>query len=196
MSVAIHLGSILDVQADAIVNPANSFLRHGAGLAKVIADACAPKNRPTASPRHCDAVGVSWWKEQGRHPLIPTGGAGWTSAGHLSYRGIVHAVGPIWGGGDFLEKQLLEMAYANACSVAHENKCRSLALPAISCGIFGFPVKQAALRALKGVEFWATPQPDGLEMEITFALFDSEQVDAWRFAADTLAITNPLFAGI
>lgn len=187
MSITIYQGSILDVEADCIVNPANSFLRHGGGLAAIIAKAARGPQMPNPgedervwwSKDRTDPVGAAWDREQAAHPLIPTGGAGWTSAGHLSYRGIVHAVGPIWGGGEYLEKQLLAMAYANACSVAHEHGCRSIALPAISCGIFGFPVHLAAKQALKGVEFWADPQPHGVDMKVTFALFEDEHVDAF-----------------
>ena len=135
-SIEIIQGSILDFTGDTIVNPANSHLRHTGGLARIIA----------ASARDAD-----WQREQDEHPLIPTGGAGWTSAGCLPYKGIVHAVGPIWGGGSYLEGALLARTYSKSLRVAAEHDCTSIAFPAISCGVFGFPVEKAAPVALENV---------------------------------------------
>lgn len=163
MSVSIHRGSILDSKADFIVNPANCWLRHGAGLAKVIADAAAPyASRYEAMT---DQAGwdtcAAWRREQSRHPLIATGGAGLTSAGALPYKGIIHAVGPVWGGGALYEPMLLQQAHHSALGIAERQGGKSIAFPAISCGLFGYPVEEAApVAVLAGrmtdlaVEFW------------------------------------------
>lgn len=154
----LHRGSILESKADYIVNPANSFLRHGAGLAKVIADAAAPKD---------SAERKAWWREQRIAPLIATGNACMTTAGALPYRGIIHAVGPVWNGGSFYERSLLISAYHRALDLAERAGGKSVAFPAISAGLFGFPISSAAIHALYAtrqtplaVEFWLFSDQD------------------------------------
>jgi O-acetyl-ADP-ribose deacetylase (regulator of RNase III) len=179
MSQAIHQGSILDVEADCIVNAANSFLRHGAGLAAAIAQAAAPKAiHHTGHPR-CDEEGKAWWEEQHNHPLIATGNVGVTSAGRLPFKGIIHAVGPIWAGGHSCERALLRMAYANACAAAHQRGWKSIAFPAISAGIFGVPIDIVAKYAASATEPWAIGW-DVPALDITFALTDPEHVAAFE----------------
>lgn len=200
MSVNITLfqGSILDVPGvQAIVNPANSHLAHGGGVARIIANAArdygkvippAAINNMHTGPQEDDIryLAAEWDKEQAEHPLIATGDAGWTTAGALPYAGIIHAVGPVWGGGAFYERALLKRAHQNACARAHEQGCRSIAFPAISCGIFGFPVEKAAPVAVAAVaDFWAREQPDGVGMQVTFALFEDAHM-----AAYTAAVAN------
>lgn len=131
MSITVHQGSILDSKADYIVNPANSFLNHGGGLARVIANAAAPDDRETSQ---------RWRLQQEVCPLIATGNAAMTSAGALPYKGIIHAVGPIWNGGDFMECDLLEMVHESVYRIAENAGARSIALPAISSGVFGCPI--------------------------------------------------------
>lgn len=169
----VHHGSILDCQTDAIVNPANSHLHHGGGLARAIADA-ARDPRNFGPP--FDELRDPWDLEQEAHPLIPTGSAGWTSAGRLPFKGIVHAVGPIWGGSGFREHDLLQLAHVSAIRVAREHGCKSLAIPAISCGIFGFPIEEAAPEAVVASHF-----ASGLfGVEVTFALMEDEHVAAYE----------------
>jgi O-acetyl-ADP-ribose deacetylase (regulator of RNase III) len=180
-------GSILDFKGDVIVNPANSFLRHGGGLAKVIADAATDLTFPpelvnapvevlnTTARERRDAV-ARWHLNHAKHPLIATGDAGWTSAGRLPYKGVIHAVGPIWAGGDLYELDLLVWAHRNAFAQAIAHDCRSIAFPAISCGIFGFPVESAA--AIARAACVAT----GFRGEISFYLFEDEHFNAYRKA--------------
>lgn len=175
---------ILTVEADAIVNPANSFLRHGGGLAKVIADAAAPaeKNpgmdeREWYSQERRSAASWLWLGEQSKHPNIPTGGVGVTSAGALPFKAIIHAVGPIWGGGSYCEEHLLFAAHRNAFDRVLELGMRSVVVPAISCGIFGYPVDRAARIAV----LCADAYDDVLD--ITFALFSDEHYAAYMAAA-------------
>lgn len=169
--ISIVQGSILDFEGDTIVNPANSFLRHGAGLAKVIADAAAPPD----SHKH---VRGRWWAEQRHHPSVPTGACAWTSAGALPYKGIIHAVGPIYGGGTYFEAELLERVHESVIETAWNNNCKSVAIPAISCGLFRFPVELAAgiaLSVAKGA--W-----DGYPLDISFYLFEDSHVEAYNKA--------------
>ncbi len=180
MSVSIVQGSILDFQGDAIINPANSFLRHGGGLAKVIADAAAgwPEGSPywTEDEAEQQAAAHVWRLEQENHPNIPTGGIGVTSAGALDYAAIIHAVGPIWGGGGFHEDSLLGRAHIEAFDYALERDW-SVAAPAISCGIFGFPVERAAKIAM-----FAAKSYSNLGGDITFYLFEDAHYAAYEDA--------------
>lgn len=168
------VGSILEADADAIVNPANSFLRHGGGLARLIADAAAPKVNPFGK---CDAIGKAWWDEQFRHPSVPTGGACVTSAGHLPFKGIIHAVGPIWKDGTLYERELLEECIWSIGETAEVNRWSRIAVPAISCGLFRFPVEEAA------AILWATAEKaeELSTLEFTFYVMP-EHVEAFEEA--------------
>jgi putative ATPase len=183
MPIEIYKGSILDCDVDAIVNPANSFLRHGGGLARIIADAASKNPSDPFRPNDFEKDNL-----RAANTPIPTGDATVTSAGALPFKGIIHAVGPIWGGGAFYERALLKAAHQNACARAYERKWRSIAIPAISCGIFGFPVEQAAPIAVNAVgDFWTLDQPNGVGMRVTFALFEQEHVDAYLRALEARA---------
>lgn len=113
---------------DAIVNAANSHLSHGAGVAAAIAAAAGPELE----------------LESLNHPPIPVGGAGWTTAGDLPSRWVIHAVGPIWSGGSAGEPELLASAYRSAITVAEELGAKSISFPSISTGVFGYPIAAAA----------------------------------------------------
>jgi O-acetyl-ADP-ribose deacetylase (regulator of RNase III) len=182
--ITIHQGSILDAQTDYIVNPANSFLQHGGGLARVIADAATDVRFP---PKLTDApVSVLWesarqrteaidkWKADHEvAPLIATGNAYLTSAGVLPFKGIIHAVGPIWNDGEFLEHDLLELAYSRAFEIAL-GVTHSIALPAISSGIFGFPIEEVARIAIAVAQWYEDA------MDIQFWLFSDEPRQAFE----------------
>jgi len=114
---------ITKCEVDAIVNAANSYLRHGGGVARAIADAAGPEL-------------VS---ESEKAPFVPTGSALATGAGRLPCRQVIHAVGPVWSGGENDEPGLLASAYRSSLTVAEELGCNSVAFPSISTGIFGFP---------------------------------------------------------
>lgn len=185
-------GSILDAEADAIVNPANSFLSHGGGLARVIAQAATgpvgyDRSEPLASSIHgpqnipWTAEGEAWRAEQRDHPLIPTGGIGVTSAGCLPYEGIIHAVGPIWGGGDYYEPTLLRLVANNAYAAAYQHRWRRLAVPAISCGVFGYPVEAAAYRLVMAARTWEAPALT-CGLEVTFYVMGDEHRAAFEKA--------------
>lgn len=195
MSVTIHQGSILDAKTDVIVNPANGHLRHGGGLAAVIDRAAQGSNygadpyilRQLAAEGHIYAGDFNkvaqYIEDHEAAPLIATGNAHATSAGRLPYKAIIHAVGPIWNGGAFHERALLRSAHLEACAKAYELRCRSIAFPAVSCGIFGFPVGQAAGIAIDAVsKFWAVEQPHGVGLAVEFWLFEDAHVAAYTDA--------------
>lgn len=128
-------GDLLAQDVDMIVNAANTHLMHGAGVAGVIA-------RAAGAAIHTESMA--------KRP-VPTGGAVVTTAGKLPFMGVVHAVGPIWGGGELEEDKLLRYAHKSAIIQAARAGAHSVAFPAISCGIFGFPVDRAAPIAVKAV---------------------------------------------
>jgi O-acetyl-ADP-ribose deacetylase (regulator of RNase III) len=123
-------------EVDAIVNPANSRLAHGGGAAGVIARAAGPRLQ-----RACDELIAA------SGPLR-TGEAVATDAFELPCRMVIHAVGPIYGRHGGEEPQLLAAAHRSAVALAAELGLRSIAFPAISCGIYGYPIDEAAPIAL------------------------------------------------
>lgn len=193
MTISIHKGSILDSTADYIVNPANSFLRHGGGLAAVI-DAAATMRfdkRPLLANEA--SVGdirqaMSEYQEKifqytldhDVAPLIATGNCHVTSAGALPYKGIIHAVGPIWNGGGYCEGLLLRKTYG---SLFFARQHHSIAIPAISCGIFGLPVYIGAHTALEVAQMF-----DDKDGEIEFWLFSDDHYKSYKEAAEDLGI--------
>lgn len=191
--ITIHQGSILDAKVDYIVNPANNFLQHGGGLARVIADAATapwlshPLDRfdtdldgsPVALMRadrqkHVAAI-QRWQSEHDAAPLIATGDAYMTSAGVLPYRGVIHAVGPIWKDGSLCETELIKAAYDSALLLV-PNGCR-VALPAISAGIFRAPIDVVARAALGAPPWFA-------DLDIEFWLFSDAHREAFEHELD------------
>lgn len=190
--ISLHQGSILDAPAEVIVNPANGHLRHGGGLAAVIARAAKDYSKliPITQP-HGMHTGVEedtikfladgWQSEQDDAPLIATGDAYATSPGALGpyFRHIIHAVGPIWGGGEFYEADLLRSAHFTALQLASRLGMESIAFPAISCGIFGYPVDKAARQAIAATAYST--------LDVQFWLFEDAHMDAYQNALDSYA---------
>jgi len=124
-------GDITELDTDAIVNAANERLAHGGGVAGVISRKGGP-----AIQRESNA----WVRQQGR---VVTGSAAITSGGKLKTRHVIHAVGPVYDGTP-RSAELLASAVRAALHKADEHRLKSIALPAISTGIFGYPMKEAA----------------------------------------------------
>ena len=125
-------GDITRVAVDAIVNAANSSLAPGGGVCGAIHAAAGP-----GLAEECAALGG-----------CPTGGARLTGGHRLPARWVVHAVGPVWRGGSDGEDGQLASCYRRAIDLAFEAGARSIAFPAISTGIFGFPIERATRIAL------------------------------------------------
>ncbi|MET0601370.1 MAG: macro domain-containing protein [Baekduia sp.] len=167
VEILVEIGDLLAQDVDLIVNPANGSLNHAGGLARKIAEAAGP----------------SLLDECERLPLVPTGGAVATHAGELNFMAVVHAVGPVWGGGQFCEAELLRGAHVSACKVAGHfasayGRDVSIAFPAISCGIYGYPVKQAAPIAVASLR---GKHVDGIGV-VKFVLFEDEHFEAYTKA--------------
>lgn len=142
---SLVVGSILEADADAIVNPANSFLNHGGGLAGIIASAAAPlAAKYPDRPHMWEDADREWRLDQSSAPLIATGDAYPTSAGTLPFEGVIHAVGPVWKDGTLYERQLLSKCVWSIAEQAAAYGWTRIAVPAISCGLFRYPVEDAA----------------------------------------------------
>jgi len=125
LSVEIRVGDIFSATTDVIVNPANGGLSHDGGLAAAISRAAGPA---------LDQEGDDFVSEHG--PLA-TGEAVVTTAGNLDYKAVIHAVGPMMGSGD--EMQKLQQAITSCMEVCEQHGWQSMAMPGISTGIFGVP---------------------------------------------------------
>lgn len=126
--IEVHIGDIVKIDADAIVNAANERLAPGGGVCGAIFRAAG-----AGLAEECQALGG-----------CPTGEARITGGYNLPARWIVHAVGPVWHGGGEGEAELLSGCYRNALTIAAERGMDSIAFPAISTGIFGYPPEKAA----------------------------------------------------
>jgi O-acetyl-ADP-ribose deacetylase len=133
--IELELGDITEQRVDAIVNAANARLIPGGGVDGAINRAGGP------------AIGEAMRAVGG----CETGDAVATTAGDLAARHVIHAVGPVWRGGDVGEADLLASAHRRAIEVASELGCRSVAFPAISCGVYGYPPELAARVAIAAV---------------------------------------------
>lgn len=152
-------GDITSMATDAIVNAANERLSDGAGVNGAIHRAAGPR-----LPAACRAIGG-----------CPTGQARITQGFDLPARYIIHTVGPVWHGGNRGEAALLTSAYRNSLALAEEHGLRSIAFPAISCGIFGYPVAQAARIAVDAVK--------DSPLNITFVLFTPDLLTLFKAAS-------------
>jgi O-acetyl-ADP-ribose deacetylase (regulator of RNase III) len=141
MSIEIVTADITRLDVDAIVNAANTSLLGGGGVDGAIHRAAGPalleacRRLPQVQP------GVR----------CPTGEARLTQGFHLPARYIIHTVGPVWHGGSHDEASLLASCYRQSMTLAIEHAVQSIAFPAISCGIYGYPPELAAAVALRSL---------------------------------------------
>jgi O-acetyl-ADP-ribose deacetylase (regulator of RNase III) len=136
-NLEIRQGDITREQVDAIVNAANSNLSHGGGVAMAISLAGGPIIQQESN---------TWIR---RHGPVSHAKPAYTSGGRLPCRYVIHTVGPVWGSGN--EEVKLSDAVHGSLVLADDLVCTSLAMPAISTGIFGFPHQLAAKIILDGV---------------------------------------------
>ncbi len=162
---------------DAIVNAANEDLVAGGGVCGAIFRAAGVE-----LPAACAAVVAS----RGR---LKAGEAALTTAGALELGGIIHAVGPRWGGGVRGENIQLEAAWRSALEVAAEAGLRRVGFPSISTGIFAFPVDRAAQIALATVGQWLKANPGRLD-EVRVVLFTAEDLQVYAHALTDVARTQ------
>jgi O-acetyl-ADP-ribose deacetylase (regulator of RNase III) len=153
---------ITTLDVDAIVNAANDRLEPGGGVCGAIHRAAGPE-----LARACARLGG-----------CPTGEARITPGFLLKARHVIHAVGPVWHGGASGEPALLASAYRASLELARASGCRSVAFPAISTGVFGYPLDAATSVAVQTVRAFA-PEAGCVE-EVHFACFGAEALRAYR----------------
>ena len=169
-TLELHQGDITLEKVDAIVNAANSRLAGGGGVDGAIHRRGGPTimaETDAKFPHGC-----------------PTGSAVISGAGNLPAKYVIHAVGPVWSGGHRGEADLLAGAYRRCLELAVEHDCRSIALPALSTGAYGYPIDQAARVALStAVEFL---KQHGRPELVRFVLFDAGAYGAFAAALEEL----------
>lgn len=152
-------GDITEEAVDAIVNAANEHLAHGGGVAGAIVRKGGPRIQEESS---------RWLRE---HGPVATGSAAITGAGALKARHVIHAVGPVWGRGN--EAALLASAVKSALALADDNGVRTISLPAISTGIFGFPKPLGAKVIVGAVQEYLDEHPASSIREVRFCNIDA-----------------------
>ena len=162
-------GDITRQQVDAVVNAANSRLAGGGGVDGAI---------------HRAAGAALMEETNRRYPQgCPTGSAVATGGGNLAAKFVFHAVGPVWRGGQHGEPELLAGAHRRCLELARENSCQSLAFPAISTGVYGYPKDLAAQTALTTAREFLITQQEALL--VRFVLFDGGTLGAFARVLET-----------
>jgi O-acetyl-ADP-ribose deacetylase len=175
-AVELKQGDITAQEVDAIVNAANNALAGGGGV-----DGAIHRRGGTTIMAETDR----------RYPQgCATGSAVITAAGDLPARFVIHSVGPVWRGGNAGESELLAGAVRRSLELAVENECRSIALPAISTGVYGYPVDLASRVTLSTIRDFlaANGEPELVRM----VLFSPGALGAFAAAWEELtADQNP-----
>ena len=169
-TLELHQGDITLQQVDAIVNAANSRLAGGGGVDGAIHRGGGPSIMAETDAKYPSGC--------------PTGSAVISGAGELPAKYVIHAVGPIWGGGNRGEAELLAGAYRRCLELAAEHDCRSIAFPALSTGAYRYPIDLAARTALStAIEF--LQEHDRPEL-VQFVLFNAGAYGAFAAALEEL----------
>ncbi|HUP59071.1 MAG TPA: O-acetyl-ADP-ribose deacetylase [Thermoanaerobaculia bacterium] len=163
--LTIHRGDITKLEVDAIVNAANESLLGGGGVDGAIHRAAGPELLD-----ECRAIGG-----------CPTGEARITRGYRLPVRWVIHTVGPVWHGGDRGEAELLASCYRSSLKLAIENGVRTIAFPAISCGVYGYPVARAAQIAVSETRRFLEEHDDALD-RVLFTCFGEDVCAAYQEA--------------
>src|SRR5262245_49160124 len=163
-------GDITRQEVDAIVNAANSRLAGGGGVDGAIHRRGGPAIMQETAKRYPDGC--------------PTGSAVISSAGNLTAKHVIHAVGPVYSGGKRGESELLFGAFRRSLELAIEHDCRSIAMPALSTGAYGYPIGEAAAIALDTAKQFLDER--GRPELVRFVLFDAAALAAFAAAMESL----------
>ena len=166
------LGDITTCEVDAIMNAANEALAGGGGVDGAIHAAAGPALLEACRREHPEGC--------------PTGEARITEGYGLPARFVIHTVGPVWRGGGAGEAELLAACYRSSLALAAERGLKTVASPAVSCGVYGYPIEEAAAVSLRAVSL-ALDQSEGIE-RFYFVLSHAEARAAF---ADALTAIPP-----
>lgn len=168
MSTTLTLlkGDLTTIQADAIVNAANTSLLGGGGV-----DGAIHRVGGTAILEECIKI-------RNRQGGCKVGEAVITTGGKLPARYVIHTVGPVWNGGQSRERELLAGCYRNSLSLAVEHQVKTIAFPNISTGVYHFPRHEAALVAIAEVKKFIAA--NNSITEIMFVCFDDENYELYK----------------
>ncbi|MFD0764035.1 O-acetyl-ADP-ribose deacetylase [Mucilaginibacter lutimaris] len=164
--VTLQQGDITKLQVDAIVNAANSSLMGGGGV-----DGAIHRAGGKEILNECIKI-------VNRQGGCKTGEAVITTGGNLPAKYVIHTVGPVWGGGNRKEEQLLANCYINSLKIAVNNNAQTIAFPNISTGVYRFPKDKAAAIAVKTVHEYL--QNNATISEVIFICFDDENYNLYK----------------
>ncbi len=165
---------ITEVEADAIVNAANSTLLGGGGVDGAIHLKGGPKILA-----ECKRIRETEWPDG-----LPTGKAIITSGGNLKAKHVIHTVGPVWLGGFHVEAELLKQAYRNSLKLAVSKGLKTIAFPSISTGAYSYPIEEASRVAIGTIKAFLEKE-DRIE-KVTFVLFSERDFEIYLKAAKEL----------
>jgi len=169
MALRVVISDLTRLALDAIVNAANPALLGGGGVDGAIHRAAGPGLLEACKALPQVAPGVR----------CPTGEARITSGFLLPARYVIHTVGPVWKGGHHGEAELLAQCYRSSIALAARHEVRSIAFPAVSCGVYGYPPEQAARVAIASLREVLAIHP---AMEVQLCCFDERMAAIWRAA--------------
>ena len=163
-------GDITELNTDVIVNAANSTLMGGGGVDGAIHRKGGPKIL-----EECIQIRRTSYPEG-----LPPGKTVITSGGNLKAKNVIHAVGPVWQGGNNDEPDLLAQVYTNSMSIVVVSGLKSVAFPSIGTGAYGYPIEEASRIAIKTVKQFLENE-DRLD-EVVFVLFSEKDLSVYRLA--------------
>lgn len=165
--VVVKVGDITKEDVDAIVNAANSTLMGGGGV-----DGAIHRAGGTEILKECKEIRRTQYPQG-----LPTGEAVITSAGKMAARYVIHTVGPVFGGGGKEKADQLAACYRNSLALAGKKGLKAVAFPAISTGVYGYPLDQAAQVCSKAVQDFLASEATVQEVRLVF--FGQQDVDTF-----------------
>jgi O-acetyl-ADP-ribose deacetylase (regulator of RNase III) len=177
--VRLIKADITDIDADAIVNAANSSLMGGGGV-----DGAIHRKGGPEILEECKKIRAEEWSQG-----LPSGKAVITSAGNLKARYVIHTVGPIWRGGKHGESAILTEAYQNSLALAVSKKLKSISFPSISTGAYGYPSELASQVALKTIKNFLEKESNLIRVDLV--LFSERDFKTYSTALEELGYKLP-----